>query len=149
MVNEYIKNAIKKIKYLIVKEKDFQAIYGRKSDKRIAIELVACVILNVTIILCGAVLLRNVNLIEEEQSKIYDVIAINSDKITFLDDKEIRKIDTNEVKILIDSKQNTYLKKVTTEGFILLRDPFDEVETELFRVKVTFEESWEFYTTKN
>lgn len=148
MVNEYIKNAIKKIKYLIAKEKDFQTIYGRKSDKRIAIELVVRVVLLVTIILCGVVLFKNVNLVEEEQSKIYEVIAINSD-IIFLDDKEIRKIDTNEVKIFIDSKQNTYLKKVTTEGFILLRDPFNEVKTELFRIKVTFEESWEFYTTKN
>lgn len=111
MVNEYIKNAIKKIKYLIAKEKDFQTIYGRKSDKRIAIELVVRVVLLVTIILCGVVLFKNVNLVEEEKSKIYEVIAINSDKITFLDDKEIRKIDTNEVKIFIDSKKIHISKK--------------------------------------
>ena len=145
MFYETIKNTIKKIKHSIAKEKDFQAIYGRKSGKRIAIELVARVILLATIILGVVVLFKNVNLIEEERSIIYEVVAISPDKITFLDDKEIRRIDTKEVKIFIDSKE--YLKRTEKQDILIFSNPFTSSKNEIFRIESNLDESWEFYTT--
>lgn len=144
MVNEYIKNTIKKIKHLIAKEKDFQTIYSRKADKRIAIELVVRVVLLVTIILGVVVLFKNVNLIEEEQSKTYEIIAFNSDKITFLDGKEIRRIDTKEVNIFIDLKE--YLKRTEKQGILIFSNPFTTSKNEIFRIEFALDESWELYT---
>ena len=98
-----------------------------------------------TIILGVVVLFKNVNLIEEERSIIYEVVAISPDKITFLDDKEIRRIDTKEVKIFIDSKE--YLKRTEKQDILIFSNPFNYSKNEIFRIESNLDESWEFYTT--